>query len=129
MVAPGFIDLHSHALTPMSMRLQALDGVTTALELEGGAVSLRQAYRSAAEEGRPINYGYSASWAAARMSVLDGLDGLEAESVAGDMAAHLAGPRWNTPGSADDTGRTLDIPRSRASLRRPGHRRTPTAPP
>src|ERR1041385_8709240 len=31
-VAPGFIDLHSHAQTDETYRMQALDGVTTALE-------------------------------------------------------------------------------------------------
>ena len=36
-VAPGFIDLHSHALTPRGQYYQLHDGVTTALELEAGA--------------------------------------------------------------------------------------------
>ena len=35
-VAPGFIDLHSHGQNAESYRLQALDGVTTALEMEIG---------------------------------------------------------------------------------------------
>jgi len=35
-VAPGFIDLHSHGQAIAEQRLQALDGVTTALELEAG---------------------------------------------------------------------------------------------
>src|SRR5207244_12159629 len=33
-VAPGFIDLHQHAQGIESQRVKALDGVTTALELE-----------------------------------------------------------------------------------------------
>jgi dihydroorotase-like cyclic amidohydrolase len=65
-VAPGFIDLHSHAQTLSGARLQALDGVTTAVDLECGALSVRAWYALMASEGRPINYGYSASWAAAR---------------------------------------------------------------
>jgi N-acyl-D-aspartate/D-glutamate deacylase len=36
-VAPGFIDLHGHVNDIAGLRLQALDGVTTALELEAGA--------------------------------------------------------------------------------------------
>src|SRR4051794_32958003 len=35
-VAPGFIDLHSHGQTNESNEYQAHDGVTTALELEVG---------------------------------------------------------------------------------------------
>ena len=37
-VAPGFIDLHSHGQTPENYRYKAMDGVTTALELEVGGV-------------------------------------------------------------------------------------------
>jgi N-acyl-D-aspartate/D-glutamate deacylase len=89
-VAPGFIDLHCHAQSPTSMRLQACDGVTTALELEAGATSLERSYREAAEYGRPINYGFSASWAAAREAALDGAD-------------------WTMPGGPDDTLRVLEL--------------------
>lgn len=71
-VAPGFIDLHSHAQSLAGARLQALDGVTTAVDLECGTLSVRAWYERAAGQGRPINYGYSASWAAARALVLDG---------------------------------------------------------
>ena len=35
-VAPGFIDPHSHGQTPENYRYKAMDGVTTALELEIG---------------------------------------------------------------------------------------------
>src|SRR6478609_4749480 len=35
-VAPGFIDLHQHWLELESQRVKALDGVTTALEMEIG---------------------------------------------------------------------------------------------
>jgi hypothetical protein len=59
------------------MWMQAFDGVTTALELEGGNLPIPEAYAIAQNEGRPLNYGYSASWAAARSAVLAGshLDG------------------------------------------------------
>ena len=40
-VAPGFIDLHSHAQTLAGRRLQALDGVTSALDLEAGRTPIR----------------------------------------------------------------------------------------
>jgi Amidohydrolase family len=91
-VAPGFIDLHSHALTVPSMRMQAFDGVTTALELELGSLPIGQAYDLIAREGRPINYGFSVSWVLARMKVLDGvaLTGSPATYV-----ANLAKPNWS----------------------------------
>ena len=71
-LAPGFIDLHSHAQSRTGHLLQAMDGVTTALELEMGAASVGQALTAAAEQGRPLNYGWSASWLLTRMRVLDG---------------------------------------------------------
>ena len=65
-VAPGFIDLHQHAQDIASQRVKALDGVTTALELEIGAPDVAQFLK--AKEGRSlINYGTAASHAAARV--------------------------------------------------------------
>jgi len=103
-LAPGFIDLHSHAQTVSSLRMQALDGVTTALELESGAASVARVYRDAGETGRPINYGYSASWAMARMRVLDGI-----EPVGGFLAfsASAHHPRWQQPVSPAELDRVL----------------------
>ena len=64
-VAPGFIDLHQHGQDPASQRLKALDGVTTALELEIGAPDVAGFLQ--AHQGKSlINYGSSASHAAAR---------------------------------------------------------------
>jgi N-acyl-D-aspartate/D-glutamate deacylase len=72
-VAPGFVDLHSHVHSIAGHRLQAHDGVTTALDLEAGASPVSLAYAQAAAAGRPLNYGFSASWAALRMEVLAGI--------------------------------------------------------
>src|SRR5271156_820814 len=64
-VAPGFIDLHQHGQDLASQRVKALDGVTTALELEIGAPDVAQFLK--AKEGRSlIHYGTSASHVAAR---------------------------------------------------------------
>jgi N-acyl-D-glutamate deacylase len=71
-VAPGFIDLHSHAQTLAGMRMQAFDGVTTSLELESGMLPIGLSYQAAAREGRPLNYGFSSSWNIARMIALAG---------------------------------------------------------
>src|SRR5580704_1668923 len=67
-VAPGFIDLHQHSQDLVSQRVKALDGVTTALELEIGAPDVAQFLK--AKEGHSlIHYGTSASQVAARSLV------------------------------------------------------------
>src|SRR5436190_6164385 len=71
-VGPGFVDLHSHVHSIAGHRLQAMDGVTTALDLEMGLMPVDTAYTRAATEGRPLNFGFSASWTAARAQVLLG---------------------------------------------------------
>lgn len=68
-VAPGFIDLHAHGQNIIAGRVQAMDGVTTALELEAGTLPISTFYKRAGDEGRPINYGASVSWANARIAV------------------------------------------------------------
>lgn len=73
-VGPGFVDLHSHVHSIPGQRLQALDGVTTSLDLEAGLMPIATAYENAAKEGRPLNYGFSASWGAARGRVLAGVE-------------------------------------------------------
>ncbi len=72
-VGPGFVDLHSHVHSIAAQRLQALDGVTTALDLEAGMLPIGRAYADAAAAGRPLHYGFSASWSAARGEVLAGV--------------------------------------------------------
>lgn len=71
-VGPGFVDVHSHVHTVAGQRLQAFDGVTTVLDLEAGLMPVERAYADAAAAGRPLNYGFSASWGAARAKVLLG---------------------------------------------------------
>lgn len=72
-VGPGFVDLHSHVHSVAGQRLQAFDGVTTALDLEAGLMPVSKAYADAAAEGRPLHYGFSASWGGARGIVLAGV--------------------------------------------------------
>jgi N-acyl-D-aspartate/D-glutamate deacylase len=74
-VTPGFIDLHSHGQTPENYRYKAMDGVTTALELEVGASPVDEWY--AAREGRSlINFGASSGHIPARMAVMKDTGGL-----------------------------------------------------
>jgi N-acyl-D-aspartate/D-glutamate deacylase len=72
-VAPGFIDLHAHGQDSVSRRLQALDGVTTALEMEIGVYPVGEWLAS--WEGRSlINYGATVSHPGARAKLLTGID-------------------------------------------------------
>ncbi len=92
-VSPGFIDLHAHGQFLPSARLQAFDGVTTALELESGVLEVDKFYNNIAKEGRPINYGASASWTMARAAVLDGAS---YQGMPGEGLGIFALPNWST---------------------------------
>lgn len=107
-LAPGFIDLHSHAQTITGLRLQALDGVTTALELEAGVLPVTAGYARAEAEGRPVNFGFSASWTDARMHVLDGVP-LDRDSSLDTFSAYQSLPNWRGPASDRDVARILGL--------------------
>ena len=64
-VAPGFIDLHSHGQTNEANEFQAHDGVTTALELEVGVPAVG-AYLKTREHRSILNFGATASHGAMR---------------------------------------------------------------
>lgn len=70
-VSPGFIDMHAHAQNIASNRMQAFDGLTTALELEAGVLPIGEFYDGCANEGRPINYGASVGWSFARVVTMN----------------------------------------------------------
>jgi cytosine/adenosine deaminase-related metal-dependent hydrolase len=93
-VTAGFVDVHSHVNDIAGLRLQALDGVTTALELEAGVTPVAAAYRSAAAQGRPVNYGFATSWALARM---EAVAGIELDGKLGTFLANIASPAWQRP--------------------------------
>jgi N-acyl-D-aspartate/D-glutamate deacylase len=70
-VGPGLIDLHSHGQDLENDRAHAMDGVTAALDLEGGILDVDSWY--AAQSGkRFIHYGAAVSHPAARGTVLGG---------------------------------------------------------
>jgi N-acyl-D-aspartate/D-glutamate deacylase len=74
-IAPGFIDLHQHSQTPEAYGFKAMDGVTTALELEVGVSPVSEWY--AAREGKSIvNFGASSGHIAARIAVMHDTGGL-----------------------------------------------------
>jgi N-acyl-D-aspartate/D-glutamate deacylase len=72
-VAPGFIDLHAHGQDPISNRLQAADGVTTALELEVGVFPVEKWLKS--RQGKALlHYGATVGHTSARIKTMSGLD-------------------------------------------------------
>jgi len=71
-VAPGWIDLHAHGQEIGALRMQAMQGVTTALELESGLLPIGEWYDSEAKKPHPINYGASAAWTFARIQAITG---------------------------------------------------------
>jgi cytosine/adenosine deaminase-related metal-dependent hydrolase len=92
-VAPGFIDLHQHGQDLASQRVKALDGVTTALELEIGAPDVAQFLK--AKEGHSlIHYGTAASHVAARALVFG------APLPAGDILPK-SGPATDQPAAPE----------------------------
>ena len=104
-VTAGFIDLHSHVSDLGGLRLQASDGVTTALELEAGVTPVAEAYRRAAAQGRPVNYGFAASWALARM---EAVGGLPPSASLGGLMAHISDPAWQRPAQPGQVTALLD---------------------
>jgi N-acyl-D-aspartate/D-glutamate deacylase len=86
-VAPGFIDLHAHGQDDENYRVFALDGVTTALELEVGTADVPGFYAS--REGKAlINYGASVGHIRERMVVMrDPSQGLLPTGAGGHQVA------------------------------------------
>lgn len=82
-VAPGFIDLHAHGQTEADMRIQARDGVTTALEMEIGVYPVAPWYEERTGKS-PLNFGATVGHLAARFALLSGYE-------IGHMAVNRAG--------------------------------------
>jgi len=88
-VAPGFVDLHAHGQDDENYRLYAMDGVTTALELEVGNEDVDGWY--AAHAGKAlVNYGVSSSHVRARMKVFNDPGALLPSGDGGHMVATQA---------------------------------------
>jgi N-acyl-D-aspartate/D-glutamate deacylase len=79
-VAPGFIDLHSHAQYPFGYDQQAQDGVTTSLELEAGVYPIAPFYAARAGKTR-INYGASVGIQGVRTNIKTGISGDTSQSA------------------------------------------------
>lgn len=72
-VAPGFIDLHVHGMTPADMWLKLQDGMTTQLEMEIGVYPVASWYASL-EGVAPANYGATVSHLTARFAEFNGIE-------------------------------------------------------
>jgi N-acyl-D-aspartate/D-glutamate deacylase len=106
LVGPGFVDLHSHVHSIAGQRLQAMDGVTTTLDLEAGLMPLERAYRQAAEQGRPLHYGFSASWGGARAKVLADI---EPDASIVTSLSVLGEPRWQATSTPAQRAAWLEL--------------------
>jgi len=103
-VAPGFIDLHQHGQEADDHRLKALDGVTTALEMEIGVADVGRFLKE--REGRAlVNFGTTASHPAARAAELG------APMPVGAIVPP-AGPATDRAASPAELARILDRLRS-----------------
>ena len=97
-VAPGFIDLHSHTPTRLGQRFSVLDGVTTALDLEAGAFPV-SGFGTAVEAAPLINFGASAGYSSVRLHVLEGADHPALTAVEGVLSA-MGGPGFTAAAGA-----------------------------
>ena len=70
-VAPGFIDVHSHTPTLLGQQVNLLDGITTQLDLEAGSFPVTF-YGEHFRAGAQINYGSSVGHWAVRTKVIEG---------------------------------------------------------
>lgn len=90
-VAPGFIDLHSHGQDSINYQFLAHDGVTTALELELGTYPVAPWYAERIGHAL-INFGVSASHPGARRAMLDHDSTAEGAAVIGATGAFVHSP-------------------------------------
>ena len=97
-VAPGFVDYHSHGQEPYAFRLYARDGVTTAMDLEMGSYPVGEYYDYWKGQDAAVNYGTAVSHAFARLQVLDGVDAGGRTIYRNDVlaAAFRNGQQWKS---------------------------------
>ncbi len=104
-VAPGFIELHQHGFEPESFALLALDGVTTALELEIGVPDVG-VFRQANDGKALIHFGASASYLAARVKAWN-LPVPPSRFGEGSGILPKSGPATNDPATAEQLASVL----------------------
>ena len=96
-VAPGFIDIHSHTPTFLGQKMNLLDGVTTQLDMEAGAYPV-DFFGQDYKDGAQLNYGASVAHFAVRSKVMEGIN---TEYLLGSSdPLHINGKSWTEPASA-----------------------------
>jgi hypothetical protein len=102
-VAPGFINTHSHSFAPFEQRIMALDGTTTILDIELGAADVKLFYDKY-QNNSLLNFGTGVAHESVRMVVLDGLD-------AADVSDSTDALKSRALAQADDRAQwALDVP-------------------
>ena len=107
-VAPGFIDIHTHSPTPIGVKFALLDGVTTQLDLEAGAYPV-SAYGYLLEGKSPINFGNSVSHMAIRVKVMQGQDAPYLFSPEGGIVPGAAFSERATPAQIERMREMLEL--------------------
>ncbi len=86
-VAPGFVDIHFHDQSIGGYRMAAMQGVTTALELESGVLPIADFYEAQGAKNLPINYGAAAAWTFGRIAAFSDTDPLATSAYFQDAQA------------------------------------------
>jgi N-acyl-D-aspartate/D-glutamate deacylase len=97
-VAPGFIDVHSHTPSLLGQHMNLLDGVTTQLDLEAGAFPI-SFYGEHYQGGAQLNYGSSVGHFAIRAKVIEGAD--LPYIFVGHQPAKMGGDAWIKPATLE----------------------------
>jgi N-acyl-D-aspartate/D-glutamate deacylase len=97
-VAPGFIDIHSHTPTLFGQHMNLLDGITTQLDLEAGAFPI-SFYGEHFQGGAQLNYGSSVGYFAIRIKVIEGRD--QPYSFVGRKVMKMSGDAWIKEATAE----------------------------
>jgi Amidohydrolase family len=103
-VSPGFIDLHAHGQNIGDYRMQVMQGVTTALELESGVLPVGDWYKDQAKKKLPINYGTSAAWVFGRIAAFTNTDPLATAAYFQDAQSRND---WKMKISTPDQSKTI----------------------
>jgi len=113
-VTAGFIDTHTHSSDKFSITMSMMDGVTSAMDLELGALNVGAWYEREQSQW-PMNYGTAVSHEMARMVVHDGLqleEPIDAADIFNLRAASVETddvPNWSV--TVSDLGQINEITR------------------